>query len=258
MQYEEKVAVLGPGEHVLFHSDGIAEAHSPRREMFGFARLKQIVAECAGGELIGCLLAELERFTGDAWEQEDDVTLVMLRRAEAPASARPAPAGGQGAAGSDGADAGEVLADFTLPSEPGNERLAMQRVADAVRALDLPPLRLERLKTAVAEATMNAIEHGNEGRPELPVAVTVLAFPGRLVVRVTDVGGGAAIPETEVPDLEAKLAGRQKPRGWGLFLIQNMVDEMRIDSAATHHTVELILHLDAAGSERPVRPRSPA
>jgi hypothetical protein len=47
-----------------------------------------------------------------------------------------------------------------------------------------------------------------------------------------------------VPDLEAKLAGMQSPRGWGLFLIQNMVDEMNVTGDEHHHTVELILHLD--------------
>ena len=57
------------------------------------------------------------------------------------------------------------LAAFEVASEPGNERLALARVAEAVAASGLAPARLERLKTAVAEATMNAIEHGNRGRP---------------------------------------------------------------------------------------------
>src|SRR5207253_3828533 len=86
MTYEEKELCLAPGEHVLFHSDGLAEAHNPNHEMFGFPRVKEIVAsraECA--ELIGTLLGELERFTGPGWQQEDDVTLVTLRRAPLPA-----------------------------------------------------------------------------------------------------------------------------------------------------------------------------
>jgi anti-sigma regulatory factor (Ser/Thr protein kinase) len=221
--------------------------------MFGFPRLKRIVAEHPGGELIRHLLAELRRFTGDAWEQEDDVTLVMLRRRETPAPDRAGPAvtasfdatGGASMLAEDGTV--RLLADFTVRSEPGNERVAMERVTEAVRTLDLPSLRLERLKTAVAEAAMNAIEHGNENRPELPVAITVSASHSRLVVRVTDLGGGKPLPEAEVPDLEAKLDGRQKARGWGLFLIQNMVDEMRTYSGETHHTIELALNLDGSG-----------
>ena len=74
---------------------------------------------------------------------------------------------------------------------------------------------------------MNAIEHGNEARAELPVDVSVRASGGELVVAITDHGGGREIPEAEEPDLEAKLEGLQKPRGWGLFLIQNMVDDVR-------------------------------
>jgi anti-sigma regulatory factor (Ser/Thr protein kinase) len=62
-------------------------------------------------------------------------------------------------------------------------------------------------------------------------------------VRITDHGGALAIPEPQIPDLEAKLAGLQSPRGWGLFLIENMVDEMHVSSDANHHTVDLVLHL---------------
>ncbi len=59
-----------------------------------------------------------------------------------------------------------LLAAWTVPSEPGNERLAMEQVADAVRALGLPARRLHQLKTAVAEASLNAMEHGNRFRPD--------------------------------------------------------------------------------------------
>jgi anti-sigma regulatory factor (Ser/Thr protein kinase) len=148
---------------------------------------------------------------------------------------------GAGGAGSD--SDWQVLADFALPSEPGNERQAMEQVVEAVRDLDLSERRLERLETAVAEATMNAMEHGNDYRPEVPVTVRVLASETVLSVCVTDEGGGAPILEPESPDLEAKLASQEAPRGWGLFLIQNMVDEVRITDEEGCHTIELILHL---------------
>ena len=145
-----------------------------------------------------------------------------------------------------------TLADFALPSEPGNERRAIEEVARAVKELDLPAQRLERLKTAVAEATMNAMEHGNRYRPEVPVKIRVLASDADLLVRITDQGGSPVPdPDKEVPDLEAKLEGLQSPRGWGLLLIKNMVDERHITSDAVHHTIELVMHLegkdDAAG-----------
>lgn len=90
---------------------------------------------------------------------------------------------------------------------------------------------------------MNAMEHGNDYRPEVPVTIQVLASETVLSVRITDEGGGAPIPEPEAPDLEAKLASQQAPRGWGLFLIENMVDEMHVTSNEACHTVELILRL---------------
>jgi anti-sigma regulatory factor (Ser/Thr protein kinase) len=137
-----------------------------------------------------------------------------------------------------------VLAKLSVSSEPGNERLAMERVAAVVKGLGLSEQRLERLKTAVAEATMNAMEHGNRYRPEVPVVIEVLSSDTDLFVRITDQGGSPVpTPDKEVPDLEAKLEGLQTPRGWGLFLIRNMVDEMHITSDEVHHTVGLVMHL---------------
>ena len=81
MTYEQKEITLEPGESILLYSDGLAEAHSPHREMFGFPRIEKLVkAHAEGHKLIDSLLAELERFTGDEWEQEDDITLLMLQR----------------------------------------------------------------------------------------------------------------------------------------------------------------------------------
>ena len=138
-----------------------------------------------------------------------------------------------------------TLAELSVPSEPGNERRAMEEVAGAVIELGLPQRTLERLKTAVAEATMNSMEHGNHYHAELPVLIEVSASEADLSVKITDEGSGPPAFDTETPDLEAKLEGVQTPRGWGLFLIKSMVDEMKVTGDEHHHTVELILHLDA-------------
>jgi serine phosphatase RsbU (regulator of sigma subunit) len=84
MDYEEKEIVLERGESVLFHSDGLVEAHNPHYEMFGFPRLQGLVGthRSGGSSLIAFLLSELARFTGKDWEQEDDITLVTLERSE--------------------------------------------------------------------------------------------------------------------------------------------------------------------------------
>ncbi len=79
--YEEQEATLAPGESLLFYSDGLVEAHSPSREMFGFPRLQKLLeVHPDAPSLIGFLLGELQRFTGEGWEQEDDVTLLLLQR----------------------------------------------------------------------------------------------------------------------------------------------------------------------------------
>jgi serine phosphatase RsbU (regulator of sigma subunit)/anti-sigma regulatory factor (Ser/Thr protein kinase) len=249
MAYEENEAVIGGAATILLHSDGLAEAHDPEGNMFGFPRLARLIEEHPGGPaLIDELLSDLDRFTGEGWEQEDDVTLVLLHHTDTAAAS----AGrGEPAERSDesGEDEVRTLAEFDVASERGNERVAMERVAEAIVAMDLPPARLERLKTAVAEATMNAMEHGNGYRPEVPVTIKVLASDAALSVRITDRGGGRPIPEAEVPDLDAKLAGEQSPRGWGLFLIKNMVDDVHVTSDDTHHTVELVLDLKGAGHD---------
>jgi serine phosphatase RsbU (regulator of sigma subunit) len=79
--YDEADATLPPRSRLLLHSDGLAEAHNRDREMFGFPRLMKVVENCPRNEsLIDAALAELDRFVGPQWEQEDDITLVTIER----------------------------------------------------------------------------------------------------------------------------------------------------------------------------------
>ena len=157
------------------------------------------------------------------------------------------------------------LASFAVASVPGSEREALDRVARSV-AGQLSPGRLDRLKTAVAEATANAIEHGHRGRPDLAVDIEVYREGEQVVVTIADQGpaehgehrehggngedggnGGRtedrdwAEGQAEVPDLAAKLAGEQEPRGWGLFLIRHMVDAMDVVTRDGRHIVRLAM-----------------
>jgi len=78
----ENETVLDAGEAALFYSDGLVEAHDPKGEMFGFPRLQELVADHGEDRSLGgdFLLEELHSFVGEAWEQEDDITLLTLRR----------------------------------------------------------------------------------------------------------------------------------------------------------------------------------
>ncbi len=231
MRYEETEHRLEPGQLLLLHSDGVTEAHAPDREMFGTPRLRAVVAAGAAerGGMLARVLSELSRFTGVGWEQEDDITLLSLRW--------------------EGEAAATVRSERSFPSRRGVEREALAWLAGVVSGSGLDQPRIENLKTAVAEAVMNAVEHGNAGDESLPVEVRVEARSGELLVGITDRGGGRTIPITETPDIEAKLRGEQTPRGWGLFLIQSLVDAVRESSDGSRHTVELVLRTDGGTTD---------
>jgi serine phosphatase RsbU (regulator of sigma subunit) len=81
MGYEEKETILEAGEAALFYSDGLVEAHDPKGEMFGFPRLRALIAEHGEVRALGdFLMEELYSFVGEGWEQEDDITLLTLKR----------------------------------------------------------------------------------------------------------------------------------------------------------------------------------
>lgn len=249
MFYEEKEITLAPGDSLLFYSDGLVEAHNAAREMFGFPHLRKLLEENLDGtSVIDFLLAELASFTGDGWEQEDDVTLVTLHRENSQNTDETRPGVSHTSENAENNHHWRTLAELLLPSIPGNERQAMEQVAQAVRELHLPTRRLEQLKTAVAEATMNAMEHGNHYQPDVPVIIRVQASATTLAVRISDQGEGPANIDAETPDLEAKLAELQTPRGWGLFLIKNLVDEMNIINHDSHHTIELLINFEEGDS----------
>jgi serine phosphatase RsbU (regulator of sigma subunit)/anti-sigma regulatory factor (Ser/Thr protein kinase) len=248
MFYEEKEVILEPGESILLYSDGLIEAHNPARDMFGFPRLITLLGTYQNETSpIDYLRTELTTFTGADWEQEDDITLVTLQRApvqerqETPSTLLEAE---DHDASDESEDGWQPLKTWSIPSEVGNERLAISYVTQSLQDFHLPERRLEQLKTAVGEATMNAMEHGNKYRPEIPVTVQLLSSEEAIAVRISDKGGHQPIHVQEMPDIEVKLAELQSPRGWGLFLIQNMVDKMRILNSENTHTIELVMCLE--------------
>lgn len=236
MDYDEQTYTFGDRDVMVLTSDGITEAHSPEKEMYGFARLMgQVGKKTEDGDMCAALVGDLEKWTGPDAEQEDDITLVVISRTESAQAA---------ATVFQAATSDEVLTTFSVASEEGNERIAIDKVTEAVGGLALEASRLERLKTAVGETVMNSIEHGNENRADLLVDVAVVATADAIKVRVTDQGGDKEIPEATTPDLEAKLAGEETPRGWGLFLAKQMVDEVKTMRTGKTHTVELVMNME--------------
>lgn len=152
-----------------------------------------------------------------------------------------------------------TVAEFSTPSEPGGERDVVARVLTALEPLHMTREACDRLGTAVAETVMNAIEHGNHNDPALLVE-TVVRTDGRTVeVSVSDGGGLRALPDhPEIPDLDAKLEGLQRPRGWGLFLVRSMVDAMDVVADPTdpsRHTARL--RMTVVRDDTPDAPSAP-
>ena len=123
------------------------------------------------------------------------------------------------------------MVTLTIPSQIGFEKVALSVVRGLGTALGLPRKKIDRLKTALAEATLNAIEHGNQSDERLNVTIQFIHDPTKLVMIVADCGRSANITVSkEKPDINLKVLGLDRPRGWGLFLIAKLVDEFKVDT----------------------------
>jgi serine/threonine-protein kinase RsbW len=135
--------------------------------------------------------------------------------------------------------------EVRLPSRLGYEKVAMSTAAAVAKLVGLRPDRIEDLKTAVAEACINAIEHGNRLNEKLSVGVVLSASDDVLEVKVIDDGKGMR-SQPPKPDIDRKMHGEEDPRGMGMFLIQALVDEAEwvagIDGKSSY--VRLVIRLD--------------
>ena len=114
--------------------------------------------------------------------------------------------------------------EVRLPSELGFEKVAMSTAAGMASLMGFSADRIEDLKTAVAEACINAIEHGNQLNNSLTVGVVLSRSDDELEVKVIDDGVGVSAAPVS-PDIDRKMLGDEDPRGMGMFLIQSLVDE---------------------------------
>ena len=135
--------------------------------------------------------------------------------------------------------------EVRLPSRLGFEKVAMGTAASVAQLMGFPPDRIEDLKTAVAEACINAIEHGNRLNEKLSVGVILSATADGLEVKVVDNGTGME-KQPPKPDIDRKIHGEEDPRGMGMFLIQALVDEAEWvhDSKGKGSYVRLVIRLD--------------
>jgi serine/threonine-protein kinase RsbW len=129
-----------------------------------------------------------------------------------------------------------------IPSVPGFEKVAMDFAASVAKMMQFPAARIEDLKTAVAEACINAIEHGNRLDASTKVGISLTVEDAKLQVAVQDEGPGIAHVDT--PSIDQKMAGEQKTRGWGIFLIKSLMDEVAFETSPEGgNVVKMIIHL---------------
>ncbi|KAA6457252.1 ATP-binding protein [Acidobacteria bacterium AB60] len=136
--------------------------------------------------------------------------------------------------------------EVRLPSRLGYEKVAMSTAASVAKLMGFREDRIEDLKTAVAEACINAIEHGNRLKEELSVGVVLSAGEDALEVKVIDDGKGLKTLPAK-PDIDRKIHGEEDPRGMGMFLIQALVDEAEWVASANGKSsyVRLVIRLDS-------------
>jgi serine/threonine-protein kinase RsbW len=139
---------------------------------------------------------------------------------------------------------GERKFELHVPSTEGAEKIAMDFAATVAKTMAFPADRIEDLKTAVAEACMNAIEHGNKSDAATRVGIRLTVGDDRLQIAVQDRGTGPA--QIRNPDLESRIAGEAEARGWGIFLITNLMDEVSFESNDQGNVVKMIIYLDRA------------
>ena len=135
--------------------------------------------------------------------------------------------------------------ELHVPSSVGSEKIAMDFAATVARSLQFPADRIEDLKTAVAEACMNAIEHGNKADASTRVGIRLTALADGLHISVHDNGTGIN-PPSGTPDIESRMAGKAAPRGWGIFLIKNLMDEVSFESNEHGNAVKMMIYPDKA------------
>lgn len=132
--------------------------------------------------------------------------------------------------------------ELHIPSVFGCEKMAMDFVASLAKRMRLAVDRIEDLKTAVAEACLNAMEHGNKMDASKKVSVALTVEDSKLCVDVHDEGRG--IGQIEPPSIKDQIDGKYKPRGWGMFLMKNLMDEVEFETKpGGGNVVRMIVYL---------------
>jgi serine/threonine-protein kinase RsbW len=128
--------------------------------------------------------------------------------------------------------------EIYIPSELGYEKVAISAAAVVAQKMGFSPDRIEDLKTAVGEAVTNAIEHGNQFNVEVKVLVVLTVEERSLALHVVDEG------RKPIPDISLEREIRHDNRGWGMFLIKNLMDEVEVVAQPGRNEIRMVIHLE--------------
>lgn len=127
--------------------------------------------------------------------------------------------------------------EIQIPSELGYEKIAISAAAIVAQRMGFSPDRIEDLKTAIGEAVTNAIEHGNQLKVEIKVIVVLAVRANSLALQVVDQG------QQPIPNIPVERVEREDNRGWGMFLIKNLVDEVEVFAQPGRNEIRMVIHL---------------
>jgi serine/threonine-protein kinase RsbW len=134
--------------------------------------------------------------------------------------------------------------EVNLANQLGYERIAMACSASFARMMGLAPERIEDLKTMVSEAAINAMQHGNKGRPDARVTVSMNCQDNTINITVSDEGDGITNFPPK-PDIEKIIEDLASPAGFGLFLIEQLADQVEFNKEANGgHVVKMAIKMN--------------
>ncbi len=135
-------------------------------------------------------------------------------------------------------DSSQTTVEIHIPSQLGYEKIAIASVAAVAHKMGFSDDRVDDLKTAVGEAVANAIEHGNQLNVEIKVIVLLTIQEKSLALNVVDQG------HKPIPQVPPNREGRDDNRGWGMFLIKNLVDEVEVVAKPGRNEMRMVIHLE--------------
>jgi serine/threonine-protein kinase RsbW len=132
----------------------------------------------------------------------------------------------------------EKVVEIAIPSELGYEKVAISAITVIAQKMGFSADRVDDLKTAIGEAIINAIEHGNQLNVDVKVLVILTIQEKSLALHVVDEG------KQIIPDLSRERGERPDNRGWGMFLIKSLMDEVEVIAAPGRNEMRMAIHLE--------------